>query len=185
MYKRKEKNLIFWSQELHRQGLVTGFSGNISCRYGNDRIMITGHDTHLGYLRPEDIVMVDLAGNADSGNRFPSSEVKLHLALYRQYTKKVVVHAHPPFTTLFFNTYKRIVPVSFEAACVSHCPVIPQDTPTVTCLAPVVAAFKKSDIVILKHHGVIAIGDDFRSAFSLIELLENQAKLNIVLKSFS
>lgn len=185
MYKGEKKNLIFWSQELHRRGLVTGCSGNISCRCGTGRIIITGHDAPLGYLHPKDIVTVDSDGDVQSGVRFPSSETKLHLALYRQYGKKVVMHAHPPFTTLFFNTYKKIVPISFEAAHVSHCPVIPQKTPTVTCFAPVVAAFKKSNIVVLKHHGVIALGDDFRSAFSLIELLENQAKLNIILKFLS
>jgi len=59
---------------------------------------------------------------------------------------------------------------------------IPQYTPTVTDVEPVISALENSSIVVLKNHGVVSVGEDFKSAFGLMEVLEEQAKVNLAVK---
>jgi len=60
--------------------------------------------------------------------------------------------------------------------------VIEQATPTVTEIEPVLKELENSNIVVLGRHGVVSVGEDFKEAFSLIELLEEQARVNLFIK---
>jgi ribulose-5-phosphate 4-epimerase/fuculose-1-phosphate aldolase len=124
-------------------------------------------------------------GKILEGKEEPSVERELHLEIYKQFKDtKVVLHAHPSFTTAFFNYFDRLDIFSFEAKFyLGEVKAIAQDTPTVTNIEPVLEALENANIVVLKNHGVVAVGDDFKAAFSLIELLEEQARVNLLMKS--
>ncbi|NCN95876.1 MAG: class II aldolase/adducin family protein, partial [Bdellovibrionales bacterium] len=80
---------------LYSKNYLASCDGNLSFRISDDRILITPSGVSKGYLRPEDLAVVDLSGRVLEGQ--PSSEVKMHLAVYRKCPKaKAVVHAHPP-----------------------------------------------------------------------------------------
>lgn len=183
-FAKERKEIIYWAALLNQKGFVTARSGNISCNCGNGKFLITGHDTYLAYLADDDLVLVDEEGNVLEGASEPSSEKLLHLGIYKKYPHtQVVVHSHSPYTTAFFHYFNALDIFSFEAKFyLGTINVINQETPTVTDIIPVVNALDTSSIVVLKNHGVVSIGKNFKEAFSLIELLEEQAKVNLLLQ---
>lgn len=186
-YEREKKELIYWAQLLNQRGFVTVRSGNISSKVGREAFLVTAHDSYLGQLSKEEIIVVDLEGNIIDGKKEPTSELRLHLDIHSRYRdKNVIIHAHPPFTTAFFHYFDILEFFSFEARMyLKNVAVIPQNTPTVSDVAPVVDAVQKNSIVVLKNHGVVSVGNEHKEAFSMIELLEEQAKVNLFTKSMN
>lgn len=176
---------MYWAGMLYGKGLVTARSGNLSCRVDKNTVLMTRHDCYLGHLGEEDIVAVDSDGNLIDGKGEPTSEKELHLAIYRKVPETgVVVHSHSPFTTAFFHYFDTLDVFSFEAKFyLGTIRIIPQNTPTVTDTGPVTGALEANSIAVLRHHGVVSVGKEFKEAVSLIELLEEQAKVNLITKS--
>jgi len=182
---KEKQEIVFWAEMLHRKNCLSGASGNISYGLAVDRLYITAHDSYLGFLKEEDILLVDAEGVVIEGAGSITSEKALHLGIHRAFSDaRVVLHAHPPFTTAYFNRFDDIEYISFESKFyLGRVPVIPQDTPTVTELSPVLEALENNKIVVLKNHGVVAIGKDFKPAFSLIELLEQQCSVTLLTRN--
>ncbi|MDL1955831.1 MAG: class II aldolase/adducin family protein [Candidatus Desulfofervidus auxilii] len=184
-YEKEKEEIIFWGRKLYERGLVCGSSGNISKKV-NDKILITAHNSYLGFLEKEDILILDRDGKILEGDKKPTSEIALHLAIHKNFSEKIVIHAHSPYTVYYFQYFKILKPLTFEEKFyLGKIPVIPQNTPTVTDILPVIDALKKNNIVVLKNHGIVAIGNDFKSTFSLIELLEINAKLSLITQAIS
>lgn len=184
-YLKEKKELIYWAHLLNQKGFVSARSGNISYRLADDKLLITAHNCYLGHLEDKDILLVDLKGNILEREGELTSEKKLHLDIQNKFKEaKVVLHTHPPYTVAFFHFFKELDIYSFEARFyLSSLKVIPQETPTVIDTQPILESLEASNIVVLKDHGVVAMGEDFRSAFGLIELLEEQAKVGLLLKN--
>lgn len=181
-YEQEKKDLIYWAKLLNDKGFVTARSGNISLKV-DEGILLSCHDSYLGHLSKEEVVLVDNNGNIKSGEKKPTSEKDLHCAILNKFKDQmVVIHSHSPFTTAFFNCYKELNLFSFETKLyLGKVEVIDQKTPIVVDVNPVVKAMEFNSVVVLKNHGVVAMGKNFKSAFSLIELLEEQCKVNLVL----
>lgn len=184
MYKKEKKEIVYWASLLNERGFVTARSGNISYKVASYKILLTSHDSYLGHLEENQILLVDLEGKVLKGNLEPTSEKKLHLSIHAKFKDtKVVLHAHSPYTVAFFHYFDKLDIFSFEAKIyLPNLRVIPQNTPTVTDIEPVLNVLENSNIVVLKNHGVVSKGCDFKEAFSLIELLEEQAKVNLLTK---
>lgn len=177
---------ILWGKRLHDKSLVTARSGNLSVRAGTDRFLITATGTYLFDLSPEDLVTIDANGTAIGGTKKPSSERAMHAAVYAAFGDEVgaVIHAHSPYTVAFFDKHEDLFCTSFEAELyLGDVPVVEQDSPTVMDVDAVIDALRRNKIVVLGRHGVIAAGRDFAECYSLVELLEEQAKLNIAVGS--
>jgi len=81
----------------------------------------------------------------------------------------------------YFHYFDTLTPITFEEKFyLGNIIAIRQTTPTVTDVSPVISALENNDIVVLKNHGVVAIGKEFVSVFSLIELLETTAKISLI-----
>jgi L-fuculose-phosphate aldolase len=184
-YAKERKDLIYWSSLLNQKGFVTARSGNISCKADSDKVFLTSHDCYLGHLEKDEVVLVNIEGKVLEGKKEPTSEKDLHLAIHNKFKDvKVVVHSHSPYTTAFFHYFEKLDIYSFEAKFyLGDVAVILQETPTVTDVEPVLKALENTNIVVLKNHGVVAIGKDFKEAVSLIELLEEQARVGLTIKS--
>ncbi len=183
MYEKEKERIIYWARKLNERGFVTARSGNISLKVDKG-ILITSHDCYLGELMPRDILLVDSKGEVLEGEREITSEKDLHLEIHKKFPKiQVVLHAHSPYTVAFFYYFDKLDVFSFEAKFyLGSIKVVPQHTPTVTEVEPVLEELENSNIVVLAQHGVVSVGADFKGAFSLIELLEEQAKVNLMLK---
>ena len=178
------KSMVYWAKKMNERGLVTARSGNISLKV-KEGILITSQDCYLGELKSDEILLVDANGRVLGGDREITSEKDLHLNIHRRFKEtKVVFHAHSPYTTAFYHYFDKLDIFSFEARFyLGDIKVIPQLTPTVTDLEPVLKELENTNIVVLGEHGVVSVGHDFNEAFSLIELLEEQAKINLLLRT--
>jgi L-fuculose-phosphate aldolase len=168
-----EREMIHWGKLLFERRLISGWGGNLSCRVGKNGFLITGQHAPLGFLTAKDLVRINREGKPIKEKQRASSETPLHLAVYQGTDAQVVVHVHPPILLAFSLSHESFVPVSFEEKyTIGEVPIIPQETPTVTRPEPLVAELKYHPVVIIKGHGTVAIGKDFREAFLLTDLLE-------------
>ncbi len=171
--KRLEREMIYWGRLLFERRLISGWGGNISCRIGKERFLITGQHAPLGFLSPKDLVQIDRKGQPLKKKQKASSETPLHLAAYHGTEAKAVIHAHPPMVLAFSLSHGSFVPLSFEEKyTIGEVPILPQETPTVTETERVVEELRLRPIVILQGHGTVAVGKDLREAFLLTDLLE-------------
>ncbi|MDO8675196.1 MAG: class II aldolase/adducin family protein [Candidatus Omnitrophota bacterium] len=179
--KQIKEEMIRTGRLLWDKGLVFGFNGNISHRLDADTVLITATGTCLGHLTDKDILTMDLKG-AVIGKGKASSERLMHTAIYKAMPKvQCVLHTHTTYTNGFFLSNDRFTPKTFEAQFyLGEVKAIAQTTPSVTDPAPVVEALKINNIVVLKNHGVVAVGDDLFNAFVLIQELEEQVKMDLV-----
>jgi L-fuculose-phosphate aldolase len=180
-YEKEKQEIIFWGAQLHQQGINYGRSGNMSMRI-NDKILITAHESYLGFLDDDDILVLDEGGVVVEGGKEPTSEKTLHLFIYQQFPQKnAVIHAHPPYTTHYFHSHESLTPITLEERVyLGKVSAITQQTPTITDLASTHQALDNNDIVVIKDHGVVAIGEDFQYTFSLIELLEVNTRVHLI-----
>jgi len=173
--------LLLWGKDL-----VTASNGNISLKVNDSCILITSTGTCLGFLKQEDVVLIDFEGNPiDSG--MPSSEKLLHLDIYRQLINvKAVVHTHNPYTNAFFLSHDVFRPSTLEAEyALGEVASVPQSTMNVKDTQPVIDCLKKANLVVLKRHGTVAIGEDLFTCLARIQTLEDQVKTEAFRRLFS
>lgn len=184
-FDKEKKEIVRWARFLNQKGFVTARSGNVSFRVDREKILITAHDSYLGHLEKEDILLIDLEGNIIEGKKHITSEKLLHLDVQNKFEEfKAVLHAHSPHTVAFFHYFNSLDIFSFEAkSYLANVIAIPQVTSIVSDTGPVTEALENSNIVVLRDHGVVSAGKDFKEAFGLIELLEEQAKVNLIVRS--
>jgi L-fuculose-phosphate aldolase len=143
-----KKELIDVGRWIWEKDLTGGMSGNISVKISPAKILITGRGTCLGMLEDRDVGIVDLEGNPLEADFFPSSEIPFHVHVYKDLETQAVVHVHPTFSNGYFAVNDKIEFDTFETRLsLGEIPVIDQKTPTI--IAPVVAALKKSNFVVL------------------------------------
>jgi len=172
-----KQEIIQTGERLYVAGLAVAKSGNLSARLDNENILITGTGTFLGQLRKSDIVKVNLVSGKPEGEIKPSSELPLHVLVYKNFSAQVVIHCHPPLINGYFAVAKTLKAMSFETKFyLGDIPVILQETPTVTSPEPVIMALKRNNLVVLKNHGTVAIADKFQDALALTEALEEAVK---------
>jgi L-fuculose-phosphate aldolase len=171
--KAVEREIIHWGKLLFERRLASGWGGNISCRIGKDRFIITGQHAPLGFLKAKDLVQIDREGRPRKKNQRASSETPLHLAVYNGTDARAVIHAHPPMVLAFSLSHKSFLPISFEEKyTIGEVPILPQETPTVTETEKVVDELQLHPVVILQGHGTVALGKNLEEAFLLTDLLE-------------
>ncbi|MDD5069278.1 MAG: class II aldolase/adducin family protein [Candidatus Omnitrophica bacterium] len=182
---KEKEEIIKWGQLLNQRQLLTAKNGNLSFRVEDQQLLITAHDSYLGFLEKDEILLCDLEGRLLESDKQITTESNLHLGIYKRYPDvKVVLHAHSPATTAFFSLFNALKSFSFETKFyLSGLSIIPQSAPTVIDVIPVIEALSESKIVVLKNHGVVAVGASFKEAFGLLELLEEQAKINFMVKA--
>ena len=96
-------------RRMYERGLVAAFEGNLSARLAPDRLLCTPSLMCKGLLKPEDLCVVDMTGKQVAGERKRSSEIYLHLAIYRERPDvAAVVHTHAPHATAFAITHMPI-----------------------------------------------------------------------------
>ena len=87
---------------IHDRGFVASTDGNVSVRLGADRILMSPTCMSKGMMTPDDLVIIDNEGRRVDGTRKPSSELGMHLLIYRlRPDVNAICHAHPPTATGF------------------------------------------------------------------------------------
>jgi L-fuculose-phosphate aldolase len=170
-------------RDLYRQGMMAGSAGNLSVRLGEDRVLITRSGAAKGHLRPEDLIVVDMAGRILAGTGQPSTETGLHLAIYRRHPwAQAVVHAHPPKATALAAAHLPIpletLPEGlFALGALPQIPYLPSKDPRYGEL--VAAALDGADGALLLNHGAVTVGRDLAKAVAKMEILEALAAVAV------
>jgi L-fuculose-phosphate aldolase len=158
---------------LARSGLVVGTAGNVSARSG-ELVAVSPTGSRLASLCAEEIAVVHLDGTQVGGLIAPTSELPLHLAVYRGYDAGAVVHTHPPMGTA-------VACVADELPCIHYAlltlggnvRVAPYATFGTDDLADVVVeALEGRTAALLGGHGAVTYGDSLQAAVDATELLE-------------
>lgn len=175
------KAIVSVCHRLYQRGLVTSVAGNVSVRFDGG-ILITRTGSVLGELTVDDLVETDLSGHVreGSGGGRPSSELPMHLAIYRAWSAVgAVVHTHSPVATAFSLARRGLPAVTTEAEMLlGEVPLVPYAPPGSEELGLAVAAFCRTHkAVILERHGVVSWAEDIRQAFHLAELVEETARV--------
>ncbi|MFN0150409.1 MAG: class II aldolase/adducin family protein [bacterium] len=169
-------------RRMYDRGLIIAREGNVSCRIGPDRILITPAGRGKAFLRAHDLVVVDRAGRQRGGRLAPSSELPMHLAVYEEQPSAVaVVHGHPPTATGFAVAGIPLADCVLPeiVAGIGSVPIASYGTPSTHELADSVRPHLRAGrcALLLKNHGAIATGADLEEAFDRLETIEHFARI--------
>ncbi len=161
------------SRRLAAEGLVLGTAGNVSARQG-DLIAITPTGARLADLRAELVTVVDPDGQVVEGSLAPTSELDLHLGVYRRYRAGAVVHTHAPMATALSLVLDELPCVHYQLVELGGTvPVAPYRTfGTVELAEAVLDALDGHTAALMANHGAITHGADLDTAGSRALLLE-------------
>lgn len=167
---------------LYDRGYVAANDGNLSMKTAPDRLLVTPSGVSKGRLTPDMLLVTDLEGNVLEGNRHPSSETKMHLAVYRgRPDVGAVVHAHPPVSTAF-AVCRRGMETPYLSELVTGLGAVPC-TPSFAKLSTdevprsVEPYLADHCAVLLANHGALTWGEDLWEAFDRMETVEHTAKI--------
>jgi L-fuculose-phosphate aldolase len=185
-YKSERKDVACFMRRLYNHGLTTTSGGNISLRVTDDIIVITPSATDKGRMRWKEVGIMTIFGENLTPELKPSIESEMHLSIYKK-NKEItaIVHAHPVFASVFTAMKCKInTNLTAEARAILGDPVVvPYALMGTAELANLAAEnILHSDILLLENHGILTTGSNLLQAFDKIEVLENAAKMTIIVE---
>ncbi|NJE62008.1 aldolase [Thermococcus sp. 21S7] len=179
MSRATKTQLVKYSRLAHERGLTAAFGGNLSIRRGN-LVFIKATGAVMDDMTAEQVAVIDMSGRQVSGVR-PSSEYRLHLAVYRTRPDvKAIAHLHPPYSIAASTLVEGELPIITPEAEIylKRIPIAPFRPAGTEELAEVTSgALQNSDAAIMAKHGIVTVGKTLREAFYKAELVEESAKL--------
>jgi L-fuculose-phosphate aldolase len=172
--------IIQAGRKLWERGYVDGNGGNISVRLGTKYVLCTPTMMSKRDMKPADICLSDLDGNILAGDRLRTSELLLHLEIYRANSRaRAVVHCHPPYATAFAltGTTPPIGLISEYEIFIGPSAVARYETPGTQAFAESILPYVKDhNTIFLANHGVVCWSDTVTHAEWLTEILDNYCK---------
>src|SRR5690348_12802888 len=171
-------------RRMYARGYTASNDGNISVKLDDGRLLMTPKSVCKGFMAPEMMCITDLDGRKLAGERDPSSEMQMHLEVYRQRPDvRAVVHAHPPIATGF-----AVAGIPLDRAVLAEVlttlgsiPIAEYATPSTSELPEAVRRYIKAhDGMLLANHGALTVGSDLFAAYYKMETIEHFAKISLV-----
>jgi len=169
---------------IYHKGWVAANDGNISVRMDAGRILCTCTGVSKGMMTPDDLIVCDLEGNKIAGDRERTTEIAMHLTIYRMRPDvSAVVHAHPPVATGFAVAGRpldlAVLPeVIVSLGCVPLAGYGLPGTPALT--EGMLPYLPNYDAILLGNHGSVCYGEDVYKAFFKMEMVEHCARVTLV-----
>lgn len=166
---------------IYQKGFVAANDGNISVKVGPNEFYCTPTGVSKGYMTPDMIIKVDGDGNKLEGALNPSSEIKMHLRVYKERPDvNAVVHAHPPMATAFAVCNKPLDKLILPEAVLSigTVPVCAYGTPSSMEVPDSLMPYiQTNDAFLLQNHGALSVGNTLTRAFFVMDEVEFFAKI--------
>ncbi len=175
-------DIVEVGRRLYARGYTASNDGNISVRLDGGRLLMTPKSVCKGFMTPQMMCVTDLDGRKLAGERDPSSEMQMHLEVYRQRPDvNAVVHAHPPVATAF-----AVAGIPLDRAVLAEVvttlgsvPIAEYATPSTKALPEAVRRYVTAhDGMLLANHGALTLGTDLFSAYYKMETIEHFAKIS-------
>jgi L-fuculose-phosphate aldolase len=177
---RLRVELIAVCQKLAEKDLITATDGNVSCKVGEDSLLVTPSGKPKARLKPIDLLLLNLRGEILAGREKPSNEIRMHLEVYRRREDVgAVVHAHPPMLTAF-----TLAGIPFMADALPEVwltfgpvPTAPYATPSTEEVPEAIAPYLEGhQAILLDRHGSLTLGRSLDEAYLRLEKLEHAAR---------
>jgi L-fuculose-phosphate aldolase len=181
---RLRADIVEVGRRLYARGYTASNDGNISVRLDAGRLLMTPKSVCKGFMTPEMMCLTDLEGRKLAGDRDPSSEMQMHLEVYRQRPDvNAVVHAHPPVATAF-----AVAGIPLDRAVLAEVvttlgsvPIAEYATPSTKELPEAVRKYVRAhDGMLLANHGALTLGADLFAAYYKMETIEHFANISFV-----
>jgi L-fuculose-phosphate aldolase len=181
---RLRDDIVEVGRRLYARGYTASNDGNISVRLDSGRILTTPKSVCKGFMSADMMVVVDPDGRKIEGTRDASSELKMHLEVYRNRPDvQAVVHAHPPLATGF-----AVAGIPLDRAVLAEVvttlgsiPIADYATPSTEELPAAVRKYIRAhDGLLLANHGALTVGQDLFAAYYKMETVEHFAKISLV-----
>src|SRR5438552_2321854 len=171
-------------RRIYAKGFAAANDGNITFRLNEKQVLCTPTMVCKGFLKPDDICLVDYDGKQLAGKRKRTSEVLLHLAVYKARPDvQAVVHCHPPHATAFAVAHEPIPKCVLPEVEVflGEVPFAVYETPGGQKFAETVVPFaKESNTVILANHGTVTFGPTLENAYFNTEIIDAYCRILIL-----
>jgi len=176
-----KQQVVEVGRRIYNKGFVAANDGNISVRLGENEILTTPTGVSKGFMIPDMLIKVNMDGLQLTGNLKPSSEIKMHLDIYKHRSDVgAVLHAHPPTATAFsvvgIPLGQPILPeivITLGAV-----PIAKYGTPSTEEIpANIREHLNSHDAVLLENHGALTLGKDLFDALHKMENIEHFAKV--------
>jgi L-fuculose-phosphate aldolase len=177
-------DIVEVGRRMYARGYTASNDGNISVRLGADRLLMTPKSVCKGFMSTDMMCITDLEGKKLEGDRDPSSEMLMHLEVYKQRPDvQAVVHAHPPTATGF-----AVAGIPLDRAVLAEVlttlgsiPIAEYATPSTKELPEAVRKYVRAhDGMLLANHGALTLGSDVYAAYYKMETIEHFAKISLV-----
>lgn len=178
------RELVRFSKWLSRLGFTPGTSGNLSVRLDSERLLVTPTGVSKYLLKADDMVIVDLDGRLLAGTRNVTSEISMHLAVYKHRQEvHAVTHSHPPIATAFACSGRALDQMLCQEA-VMTIGAVPlasyATTGTDEVAASLVPLLSGHEAILMANHGVVSYGKTLVEAFQKMETVEHLAHVALV-----
>jgi L-fuculose-phosphate aldolase len=184
---QSRRDIVQFGQMLHERRFIAACDGNLSVRLDKNRILVTPTGASKGMMKTSDLVIVDTAGRKLKGRREVTTEIGMHILIYRlRPDVGGIVHAHPPTATGFAAAGLALDrPLVCEVVIgLGSIPLAPYGTPGTVELAetlkPLVPQY---DAILMANHGVVTYGVELQSAYMKMETVEHFAEITLVTQS--
>lgn len=178
------REIVKVGKALHERGFIAACDGNVSVRLDERRVLVTPSGMSKGEMLPADLVVVDMEGHRIKGRREMTSEIGMHLLIYRMRPDvRGIVHAHPRTATGFAAAG---LPLNQPLVCevvigLGQIPLAPYGTPGTPELAKTLEPLIPNyDAILMANHGVVTYGTDLHSAYMKMETVEHFAEIALV-----
>ena len=174
-----KKEICEVGHKLWMKGFVAANDGNISVKVNDNEYYCTPTGVSKGDLTPDMIIKVDKDGKKLEGKLNPSSEIKMHMRVYRERPDvTAVVHAHPPVATAFtvadIDLDQYILPEAVLT--IGDVPTCDYGTPSTMEIPDSLDPYiQNHDAFLLRNHGALTVGCNLQKAFFIMEEVEFNA----------
>ena len=176
--------IVRFGRMIHELGYVAATDGNLSVRLGPNRVLATPTSMSKGMMQSKDMVVVDMAGRRISGRRNVSSEIGMHLLIYKlRPDVNAIVHAHPPTATGFAAAGMALDQALCSEVVITlgSIPLARYGTPGTSELAEALEPLiPRHDAILMANHGVVTYGEDLLHAYMNMETVEHFARIALV-----
>jgi L-fuculose-phosphate aldolase len=171
-------------RRMYEKNFVAANDGNITVKVNDNEFWATPTGVSKGFMTPDMLIKVNMEGKVLEGTWKPSSELKMHLRVYKERPDVgAVVHAHPPTATGFavagipLNKYIMPEAVIF----LGSVPIAEYGTPSTDEVPNAISKYLQThDAILLQNHGALTVGQDLFSAYFKMETLEFYARVSLI-----
>jgi L-fuculose-phosphate aldolase len=174
-------------RRIYQRQFAAANDGNITYRLNENEVLCTPTMHCKGFLKPDDLSIIDMEGNQLSGKKKRSSEALLHLQIYKERSDiKSIVHCHPPHATAFAIAREPIPQCVLPEVEVflGDVPITRYETPGGQKFADtVIPVVKRSNVIILANHGTISYGESVERAYWWTEILDAYCRMLLMART--